>query len=209
MNPCCFKQCACATACNLEENIISVITPVNGVSYTGTININRPQFFKSLDCASEKFRSIVGDNVFDEIRNQVNKIYNSSTTATQEIALIVFGGLAIILFLLILTIFAGLYWRDKDYVIIVTFVISLLILIVGIIVIYFWSRSVFDSTSNAITLNFNNLNQILDNVQMGATAGLCCFGQLDCGTKGKRCSCEASIFSCATGCAVQFPCTSN
>ena len=143
--------------------------------------------------------SIAGDDVFQEIRGQAVKIFNTSSTATEEIFLILFGGVAVVLFLLVLIIFAGLYWRNVDYMILTTFILALLVLIIAAIVIYFWVNSIFNSASTSVTVNVDNLNQILLNLQIAGIASVCCFSGVNC-SSGQPCGCQSSgdcIFQCS------------
>ena len=176
------KLCVCNAGCKLN----SIIT-INGA--TGSIGFDTDLASQSFTCAKDKFTSIAGDNVFQEIRGQAIKIFNTSTSATEQIFLILFGGVAIVLFLLVLVIFAALYWRDTDYMILSMFIIALLILIIAALVMYFWVNSVFDSASTSVTANLDNLNQILMNVQVASIAAFCCFSGVDC-ARGQPCGCS-------------------
>ncbi|HSW76827.1 MAG TPA: hypothetical protein VLG50_07265 [Candidatus Saccharimonadales bacterium] len=178
--------CTQRVGCTLNH-----IITINGA--TGTIGFDQTLANQFFNCAKDKFESIAGDHVLEEIRNQISKIITTSSTATQQVLYIVFGGIAVTLLLLTLIFFAALYWRNEPYVILCTFILALLVLIIAAIIIYLWVLNVYDNASKTVTSNVDNINQILLNVQVAAIAAYCCFGSVNC-SSGKPCQC--SLPSC-------------
>lgn len=152
------------------------------------ISINAALLEQYINCAKEKFESIVGD-IPEELRAQIVKIIDTSSSATQQIFYIAFGSIAITIFLVTLIIFAAIYWRDTNYVIPLTFFLALLVIIAAAVIAYVWITNIYNEASTIVDTNLNNINQVINLIQIGLPAAFCCFGGFNCGP-GTPCSCS-------------------
>ena len=177
-------QCAASTA-----NVINRILTVTIGTTTYPVNFNYLLFIRNLRCATNKFISITG-NLRPEIENQLNNIINETGSATEQVILIVSAGLFILLFLLVLTIFAAIYWRDIPYAIPLLLFLAIFFIIVVAVVIYLWVSSIYNTTSSNIGLYLTNLNDLLKLVNSAILPSVCCFGENNCSTLGKPCQCQ-------------------
>lgn len=157
----------------------------------GRASIDFDNLTKFFNCARDKFTCIAGD-VPEEIRAQIVKIFNTTTSTTQQIFYIAFGTIAITILLVTLIIFAGLYWRNEDYVILVTFLFALLIIIGGGLIAYFWITKVYNDARTIVDTNLNNISQVLTLIQMALLPSACCFGGVNC-TQMEKCPCQCKL----------------
>ena len=172
---------------NVYGNIFTV--DVNGVP--SPVLVNLALLIQYITCAVNKFTSITGD-LPTEVRAQLDNIITETGNATEEVILIVSAGLFILLFLLVLTIFAAIYWRDVPYAIPLLLFLAIFFIIVVVVVIYFWVSSIYNTSATNIGLFITNLNNLFTLTGTAVLPAFCCFGGVNCGP-GDPCGCTRPV----------------
>lgn len=176
-----------ATAENTLNYIVYPSTVVNGKTYDGKLIYDFSVAVDTYNCAKAKFDSIIGGDLTTEVRSQLVKILKEGSAASVQVVYILFGGIAIIFVLLTLIIFAALYWINAPYGVAGFFVLALLVLIAAFLIMYLWISSIYDTTSDMIATNLNNIDKISTKVKSAILPTICCIGGIKCGPGD--CSC--------------------
>src|SRR5438445_6055154 len=149
--------------------------------------------FCALCRAQQMFQSIAGDDVSAEIKAQLSKLINNTGTGTVTAFEIIFGGIVVLFILLTITYYISLLYQTTPYLSITLFVISLLMIIITAVVIYFLVRSVYDTQSTTVVNNVSNVGIILTNVVKALVPSLCCTGCISCQNEKPCLQCDIPV----------------
>lgn len=158
---------------NKLSKIIYPRIEVNGESISGELAYDFITAADTYQSAKMKFDELVGDDISDHLKNHIVNIVNTSSEASGQVLYILFGGIGITLFLLILTFFTALYWQNDPQILLKCFVAAMVILILSVLILYLWIQAVYDQTTIEVTKSFKNINQLTDDVKNAMVTVLC------------------------------------
>jgi hypothetical protein len=158
---------------NKLSKIIFPRMEVNGETISGELAYDFITAADTYQSAKMKFDELVGDDISDIMKNHIINIVNTSSDASGQVLYILFGGIGITLFLLILTFFAALYWQNDPQILLKCFICAMVILVLSVLILYLWIQSVYDQTTIHVTKSFKDINQLSDDVKNAIITVLC------------------------------------
>lgn len=138
----------------------------------GTFQLKSQLAKESLTSMTSKLLSTTMDPVND-LNINVKNIIETTTQASQNVFYILFIGTWLMILFLTLILFAAIYNPFYLYYFIG---LAIIVMVVFILIIYFWTLSIYHDTLNKVSLFKHNIKQLLPLIKNGLYESYCSLG---------------------------------
>jgi hypothetical protein len=155
MTECCNEACINLGTTFIESIIIQILT----VAYPDVFQ--RSEIFIRLSAAINTFRC----KLPQEITTQIVNISTNNVSAINKAYIVI---IFVTLFLLVVLNYIAILYQSSN-VIFICIILSMFVLVAGVLLMYFWVRSIYTGSANELTV-------LLDNMLNAGKDSLCCAG---------------------------------
>jgi hypothetical protein len=135
---------------------------------TGTIDIQHQKIMDYVTLSSSSFIASSLEPA-TEIKNKGQQIINLSTSATSDIFNILFSWTWVLIFLLVIIIFAAIY---QPCYLCWFLLLAIVVMILIVLLMYFWTSAIYHNTVAEIEVLYNDIKQLLPKIKDAALTSL-------------------------------------